>query len=97
MSDPLLTIRNHHAPGSGDPPIISDDENIDIGYFENAHGEQWIFTLNRDTGDALLCGGDVGWNSEHRVVDGVVSELVLNVDERRWLRSCWDAATAFGG
>ncbi len=42
MSDPLPTIRNHHSPGSGDPPIVSDDDNVYVGYFENAHGEQWV-------------------------------------------------------
>ena len=42
MSDPLLTIRNHHAVACGD----------------------------RESGKAVLRGGDVGWNTEHEVVDG---------------------------
>ena len=48
MSEPLLSIRNHHAPACGDPPIVnSDDPHVYIGYFENEHGEQWIFTCCR--------------------------------------------------
>ena len=40
MSDPLLTIRNHHSPSCGDPPIVNEDgRNTYIGYFENQHGE----------------------------------------------------------
>ncbi len=71
MSDPLLTIRNHHAVACGDPPIItSESGNQYIGYFENPFGEQWVFTLDRESGKAVLRGGDVGWNTEHEVVDG---------------------------
>ena len=45
MSEPLLTIRNHHSPTCGDPPIVNEeDRDTYIGYFENQHGEQWVFT-----------------------------------------------------
>src|SRR5262245_33511329 len=38
MSEPLLSIRNHHAPACGDPPIVrADDTALYVGYFENAH------------------------------------------------------------
>ena len=57
MSEPLLQIRNHHAVGSGDPPIVSgNDGNVYIGYFENTFGEQWIFTFDRDNEE-----GRVAW------------------------------------
>ena len=60
MSEPLLKIRNHHVPACGDPPIVDDeDENCYIGYFENPFGEQWVFTLDRRSGRAVLRGGDV--------------------------------------
>ena len=29
-----------------------------IGYFANRYGEQWIFTLDRATGEVCLRGGD---------------------------------------
>jgi hypothetical protein len=73
MSEPLLSIRNHHAPTCGDPPIVnSDDPNVYIGYFENEHGEQWIFTGDRTTRRVELCGGDAGWTKTYAVThDGV--------------------------
>ena len=93
MSEPLLKIRNHHAVSCGDPPIIaSDEEHCYIGYFENRHGEQWIFTLDRQTRAATLRGGDAGWNSQFNVVDGTIPGLVLDDDEQLWLRSCWMAS-----
>ena len=94
MSEPLLRIRNHHVVASGDPPIVSsDDPNLYIGYFENMHGEQWIFTYQRKTGQAELLGGDVGWNTRNEVIDGAVPGLILTEEESMWLNACWNAAT----
>ncbi len=94
MSDPLIQIRNHHAAACGDPPIVNGvQENQYIGYFENAFGEQWIFTLDRESGESILRGGDIGWNKSYQVVEGRVPELVLNIEEQLWLRACWAAAT----
>lgn len=51
MSEPLLQIHNRHVVACGDPPIVnSDDPHVYIGYFQNAFGEQWIFTSNSKTG-----------------------------------------------
>ena len=94
MFEPLLKIRNHHAASCGEPPIVaSDAAHCYIGYFENRHGEQWIFTLDRRSRTATLRGGDVGWNSEFSVVDGKVADLVLGNDELLWLRACWLCAS----
>lgn len=94
MSEPLLRIRNHHAPTCGDPPIVnSDDLDVYIGYFENAFGEQWTFTYSRATKTGVLRGGDIGWNTTMDVHDGVVQGLVLNRAESMWLAACWLAAT----
>jgi hypothetical protein len=93
MSEPLLNIRNHHAASCGDPPIIAcDAAHCYIGYFENRYGEQWIFTRDRETGQATLRGGDVGWNTDFNVVDGKVLDLLLGKDEQLWLRACWEAS-----
>jgi hypothetical protein len=95
MSEPLLRIRNHHTAACGDPPIVSsNDPDLYIGYFENPHGEQWIFTCQRSTKKAELRGGDVGWNTRNQVVDGAVPNLALSTEESQWLRACWFAATA---
>ena len=93
MSDPLLKIANHHAAACGDPPIVDGSaQNCYVGYFENLHSEQWIFTLDRVIGKATLRGGDVGWNTEFDVVDGAVPDLNLDEAELLWLRACWSAA-----
>jgi len=93
MSDPLLTISNHHSPGCGDPPII-DDRNSDlyVGYFANAYGEQWIFTHHRPSSLSQLRDGDIGWNSPVAVRNGSVQDLILSPSEAAWLAACWDAA-----
>jgi len=71
MTDPTLKIKNHHAPGCGDPTIVSgDDPAVYIGYFENSHREQWIFNYDRATQRGELRGGDAGWNTVHAVENG---------------------------
>ena len=92
MSEPLLTIRNHHNPSCGDPPIVNgNDPNIYIGYFENPFGEQWVFTYDRETKRGLLRGGDAGWNTAIEVEDGK-PDVVLGPEESQWLEACWRAA-----
>ena len=94
MSEPLLQIRNHHAASSGDPPIVAGEEtNVYIGYFENAFGEQWVFTFDRDTRRAVLRGGDIGWNTEIQVKNGAAEGVILRSEESAWLQACWAAAT----
>lgn len=92
MSEPIIKIRNHHTPQCGDPPIIdSEAENLYVGYYENSHGEQWLYTFDRNTGIAVLRGGDVGWNNSFEVSDGHVKDLILGIDEQLWLQACWQA------
>ena len=70
MSDPLLQIRNHHSLACGDPPIINgDDPKVYVGYFENALGEQWVFSFHKAIGIGELRGGDIGWNIVHGLPD----------------------------
>ncbi|QDV85581.1 hypothetical protein [Planctomycetes bacterium TBK1r] len=96
MSEPLLKIPNHHAASCGDPPIVNGTEGrCYIGYFENEHGEQWIFTRDRQTGTATLHGGDIGWNTAIDVTSGQTNDLILNLSEQDWLRACLRASIAF--
>ena len=93
MADPLLLIRNHHTAACNDPPIVNDDDpDLYIGYYEDVHGEQWIFTYHRTTKLAQLRGGDTGWNSSIPVVEGKAEGLNLSPDEMAWLQTCWRAA-----
>ena len=80
MSEPMLTIHNHHPAACGIPPA--------------RHGEQWIFTFNRATREASLRGGDAGWASAHPVRDGRVDGLILAPEETAWLQACRSAARA---
>ncbi len=92
MSTPLLTIRNNHTPACGDPPIVDNSANCYVGYFENVHGEQWVFTYDRETREASLLGGDINWNKRKTVRDGAVPGLTLMGEEATWLRACWNSA-----
>jgi hypothetical protein len=94
MTVPLLTIHNNHAPACGDPPIASNAAHAYVGYFENAYGEQWIFTYDAGNGTGSLRGGDIGWNSPQFVRDGAALGLQLNRDETAWLQACWNSAVA---
>jgi hypothetical protein len=90
----LLEIPTHHGPDS--PHWGPDDLNGKfVSYFENCHGEQWVFLYDGPTKEALLYGGDCEWKP-YPVVDGQVG-LMLEEDEQLWLRACWSAAhTRFG-
>jgi len=49
--------------------------------------------LNRKTEKAILCGGDVGWNTDMDVIGGLIDDLRLGKVERAWLQACWLAGT----
>ena len=96
MVEPLLCIRNHHGAGCGDPPIVTgDDPATYTCYFENPHGEQWIFTYNRRSRTGELRGGDAGWNNCFAVEGETVAGLIMGREEAMWLAACWRAAKAF--
>jgi len=92
VSEPMLTIHNHHAAACGIPPAFSTEAaDLYIGYFENRNGEQWIFTFNRATREASLRGGDAGCASAHPVRDGWVDGLIRAPEEAARLQACWSA------
>ena len=93
MSEPILTIYNHHTAACGIPPALSSaSAGLYIGYFANRHGEQWLFTFHRATREAVLRGGDADWGRAHAVHDGQVDGLILAPEEAAWLQACWRAA-----
>jgi hypothetical protein len=82
MSAPILTIYNRHRAAAGLPPALSNQAGErDLGYFENRHGEQWLFTFDRVTREAILRGGDADWARAHAVRDGRVDGLILGAEE----------------
>src|SRR5213593_3329593 len=84
----MLTIHNRHPAACGIPPDVSTEAaDLCIGYFENRYGEQWIFTFDRETRQASVRGGDVGWATVHVVRDGQVDGLILAPEEAARLRA----------
>lgn len=90
----IFQATNHHTPDCGIPPRIDATDSPQYrGYFENAQGEQAIFVYDRPARRGTLYLGDAGWETPHRVRDGVATDLVLSGPERQWLLACWEAAT----
>ncbi len=86
----ILEIGNNHVASCGVAPVTRQEPGKYIGYFENQHGEQWVFTYQN--GKGTLRGGDIQWDKPATVVDGLAS-VVLDTSEKFWLMSCWAAAT----
>ena len=61
--------------------------------FTNEHGEEWQFEYSYGTGEGILKGSDVDWQT-YRVVDGHALGLILSQEELLWLRKVWADATA---
>ena len=69
---PLFTVSNHHAPHCGAPPAVNGDEGgVYHGYFENSHGEQFVFLYRWNTGEAVVRCGDAGWEKLYPVTEGI--------------------------
>ena len=99
MSETIFAMPNHHIESCGTPPNVVGTlgyPNIYHGYFENCFGEQWIFSYDPHSKEALLRGGDVEWDNVLTVKNGVVVDLVLSKSERDWLVACWNEATMWG-
>ena len=96
MSNPFFVMKNNHVKNCGEPSLITNDDNKKYyGYFENEHGEQWVFVYDYMTGNAELRGGDVGWEEVFTIKNGQANNLILNEEEKMWLQACWKAASAF--
>src|SRR5277367_4034860 len=90
----LFSITNHHIEGCGKAPTVDGDTPSHYyGYFKNEYGEQWIFDYDIVTDNAVIFGGDVGWDERFKVdLDkGLVPNLILNFPEKIWVASCIEA------
>ncbi len=95
MSRPLFTVSNHHSSHCGPPPSVNGDEDgIYHGYFENRHGEQFVFEYRRESGEAVIRCGDAHWEETYPVTNGLAESLILSDEEIMWLRACWKAAAS---
>jgi len=93
MPEILFMVGNHYFKTCGQLPggtTDGDDGNYH-SYFENEHGEQWLFTYNRREDRVYIQGGDLGWESfglQH------IRFKVLNTEEKLWLDACLRAVGA---
>jgi hypothetical protein len=88
----LLEIDNAHVAECGAPPLLDATDKY-LGYFENCYGEQWVFIGDRNTGEAVIRGGDAGWETEFMVSRNrpCPAGLVLNDPEKHWIITCFMA------
>ena len=78
-SRPLFPVAIHHSSHCGPPPSVNGDEDgVYHGYFENRHGEQFVFKYRRDNGEAEIRCGDAGREPSHPVENGVAKSLILS-------------------
>ena len=92
MPEILFMVGNHHVGQLPDTigTVEGDDGNYH-SYFENQHGEQWVFTYNRKEDRVYIYGGDLDWKPfglQH------IRYKVLNEEERLWLDACLRAVGA---
>lgn len=93
---PLLRLSNHHFDSCGEPPELVAPKCAMISYYENAHGEQWVFVGDRSAFKAEVHAGDLSW-TKHLVVAGpdwqpryadTGGGVVLSHGEQLWLAAC---------
>jgi hypothetical protein len=85
----LLEIDNVHVADCGSPPALDATDKY-VGYFENPYGEQWVFIGHPGTGEAVIRGGDVGWENEHKLsLKSPCPNMILNEPEKMWIITCF--------
>jgi hypothetical protein len=86
----VFAAHNNHDPRCGPPPRVRNTDNPGLyhGYFENRHGEQFVFTFDRVTRSGMVSGGDLGWNDPKPFTLGLLDEV---------LRSTRKVAAQVGG
>jgi len=98
--EPVFTVSNHHVDGCGKPPRTDGDQPGYHSYFENEHGEQWIFWYDTEKEEGWVWGGDLGWEEKHRVTGnlgdfGMVPSVLIENQVALWLYACMQVAQAF--
>jgi hypothetical protein len=91
---PVFTAYDNHAADSQNLPFFTnrDRANVYHGYFENVHGEQFVFVFDRETQQGTLWSGDCGWKTEIRMKEFSDLGVNLSPEELMWLGACWKAA-----
>ncbi|MFH1264132.1 MAG: hypothetical protein ABIK89_00280 [Planctomycetota bacterium] len=91
---PVFTAFNSHIDECGVPPgVTNSSPGVYVGYFQGSYGDQFVVRIDQKTGEGVLRGGDIGWDEECKVVNGIAPALNMSPPERLWLVACWVAAT----
>ena len=91
----LFRVSNRHAESCGVPPTVDGDERGKYhGYYENEHGEQFVFVYDHAQRTGTRYTGDANWEEPHKVQEsGRLHDLLLSAEEQTWLETCWATAT----
>jgi hypothetical protein len=78
----VFAARNVHDARCGAPPRLRNTDNPALyhGYFENRHGEQFVFTFDRATGTGTVSGGDLRWDNPQAFTLGLVAEALRSTE-----------------
>jgi hypothetical protein len=74
----VFVAHNNHDERCGPPPRLRNTDNPGLyhGYFENRHGEQFVFTFDRVTKAGTVSGGDLSWNDPKAFTLGLLDEAL---------------------
>ena len=74
----VFAAYNTHHERCGAPPRLRNTDNPGLyyGYFENRHGEQFVFTFDRATETGTVSGGDLGWGDPKAFSRGLLDEAL---------------------
>jgi hypothetical protein len=74
----VFVAHNNHDERCGPPPRLRNTDNPGLyhGYFENRHGEQFVFTFDRVTKAGTVSGGDLGWNDPKAFTLGLLNDAL---------------------
>ena len=103
----VFAAYNTHHERCGAPPRLRNTDNPGLyyGYFENRHGEQFVFTFDRATETGTVSGGDLGWGDPRAFSCGLLDEALRSTQgprragqrERRHVEAAGDRRRAGAG
>jgi hypothetical protein len=89
MKSDIFTIENNHVLSCGQIPKI-DKDNKYLGYYENEFGEQFFFIGDYVNKNAIIRGGDFGWETEIEINLGMKNfDYIFSMSEILWICCCF--------
>lgn len=82
-------IPNRH--GQFVPPTLWTAQGEYLSLYENAHGEQLILNVNRNTQSGHFSSGDAEWELQPVSADAILPDFRFDPPELAWYIACWMA------